>query len=182
TRAGLLSAPLRDRFGLYYHLDFYPPEDLTEIIMRSAKILKSKINQEASYEIAKRARGTPRIANRLLRRVRDYNDVKSEGAIDVEIAGKALDAEGIDNIGLDNLDRKLLQIIIEYYKGGPVGIEALGATLNEEIDTLVDMVEPYLLKIGFIQRTKRGRQVSVEAAKHLGLKLPGDHNQQKLFE
>jgi len=114
--------------------------------------------------------------------VRDYNDVKSEGAIDVEIAGKALDAEGIDNIGLDNLDRKLLQIIIEYYKGGPVGIEALGATLNEEIDTLVDMVEPYLLKIGFIQRTKRGRQVSVEAAKHLGLKLPGDHGQQKLFE
>ena len=182
TRAGLLSAPLRDRFGIYYHLDFYPPEDLTEIIMRSAKILKSKINQEASYEIAKRARGTPRIANRLLRRVRDYNDVKSEGAIDVEIAGKALDAEGIDNIGLDNLDRKLLQIIIEYYKGGPVGIEALGATLNEEIDTLVDMVEPYLLKIGFIQRTKRGRQVSVEAAKHLGLKLPGDHGQQKLFE
>ncbi len=182
TRAGLLSAPLRDRFGIYYHLDFYPPEDLAEIVLRSAKILKSKINQEASYEIAKRARGTPRIANRLLRRVRDYTDVKGDGAIDVDIATKALDAEGIDSIGLDNLDRKLLQIIIEYYKGGPVGIEALGATLNEEIDTLVDMVEPYLLKIGFIQRTKRGRQVSVEAAKHLGLKLPGDPGQQKLFE
>jgi len=182
TRAGLLSAPLRDRFGIYYHLDFYPPEDLAEIVLRSAKILKSKINQEASYEIAKRARGTPRIANRLLRRVRDYTDVKGDGGIDVEIAIKALDAEGIDKIGLDNLDRKLLQVIIEYYKGGPVGIEALGATLNEEVDTLVDMVEPYLLKIGFIQRTKRGRQVSVEAAKHLGLKLPGDPGQQKLFE
>jgi len=182
TRAGLLSAPLRDRFGIYYHLDFYPPEDLAEIVLRSAKILKSKINQEASYEIAKRARGTPRIANRLLRRVRDYTDVKGDGGIDVEIAIKALDAEGIDKIGLDNLDRKLLQVIIEYYKGGPVGFEALGATLNEEVDTLVDMVEPYLLKIGFIQRTKRGRQVSVEAAKHLGLKLPGDPGQQKLFE
>lgn len=181
TRAGMLSAPLRDRFGLYYHLDFYPASELKEIIIRSAKLLESEITAEAAELISLRARGTPRIANRLLRRVRDFADVKSDGKIESEIATKALDAEGIDSLGLDNLDRKLLKIIIEYYKGGPVGIEALAATLNEEIDTLVDMVEPYLLKIGFIQRTKRGRMVSNEAVKHLGLKLSDNSNQQKLF-
>ncbi len=180
TRAGLLSAPLRDRFGLYYHLDFYPPEDLAEIIRRSSRILETPIHSEAALGIAKRARGTPRIANRLLRRVRDYADVKADGEITVELAGKALDAEGIDSLGLDNLDRKLLKVVIEYYKGGPVGIEALGATLNEEIDTLVDMVEPYLLKIGFVQRTKRGRVASVEAAKHLGMSIPGGAQQRLL--
>jgi Holliday junction DNA helicase RuvB len=180
TRAGLLSAPLRDRFGLYYHLDFYPPEELAEIVIRSAGILETRIRGEAAQAIAERARGTPRIANRLLRRVRDYADVKSDGEITVDIARAALDAEGIDSLGLDNLDRKLLQVIIEYYKGGPVGIEALGATLNEEIDTLVDMVEPYLLKIGFVQRTKRGRMASDEAARHLGTTLPGDSQQRLL--
>ncbi len=181
TRAGLLSAPLRDRFGLYYHVDFYPAEDLARIIIRSARILNTSIQPEAAQAIAERSRGTPRIANRLLRRVRDYADVKSDGEITEELACKALDAEGIDSLGLDNLDRKLLQIIIDYYKGGPVGIEALGATLNEEVDTLVDMVEPYLLKIGFIQRTKRGRMASAEAARHLGLNFPGKDTQQRLF-
>jgi len=172
TRAGMLSAPLRDRFGIYYHLDFYPPEDLERIVLRSANLLESEIEPEAARTIALRSRGTPRVANRLLRRVRDFADVKADGVITDEIAVKALDAEGVDRKGLDDLDRKLLKIVIEYYKGGPVGIEALGATLNEEIDTLVDMVEPFLLKIGFIKRTKRGRLASEEAARHLGLKLP----------
>ncbi|MFZ5979133.1 MAG: Holliday junction branch migration DNA helicase RuvB, partial [Candidatus Zixiibacteriota bacterium] len=160
TRAGMLSAPLRDRFGLYYHIDFYPAEDLAEIVMRSAQLLEITIEREAAMVVAGRSRGTPRIANRLLRRVRDYAAVKADGRITPEIAEKALDVEGVDSAGLDNLDRKLLKIIIEYYKGGPVGIEALGATLNEEVDTLIDMVEPYLLKIGFVQRTKRGRIAS----------------------
>ena len=180
TRAGMLSAPLRDRFGLYYHLDFYPVEELAEIVNRSAGLLEVTIDPEAGLTIAGRARGTPRIANRLLRRVRDYSAVKSDGVISIDISTKALDAEGIDNLGLDNLDRKLLKIIVEYYQGGPVGIEALAATLNEEVDTLVDMVEPYLLKIGFVQRTRRGRVVSDEAMKHIGIKPP-ERGQQTLF-
>ncbi len=180
TRAGMLSAPLRDRFGLFYHLDFYPPEELTEIIQRSGRLLEADIDDEASLTIAKRSRGTPRIANRLLRRVRDFAVVKGDGHIDVDVATRALDAEGVDSLGLDDLDRKLLKVIIEYYNGGPVGIEALAATLNEEADTLVDMVEPYLLKIGLVQRTRRGRVVSAQAAKHIGLAAPkGD--QQNLF-
>ncbi len=182
TRAGMLSAPLRDRFGLYYHLDFYPPEELKEIVLRSADLLESKIDNAASEIIAMRSRGTPRIANRLLRRVRDFADVKSDGVINEELAMKALDTEGVDSLGLDNLDRKLLEVIIKFYKGGPVGIEALAATLNEETDTLVDMVEPYLLKTGFVQRTKRGRMVSEKAVKHLGLTLSNrDSNQQSLL-
>ena len=181
TRAGMLTAPLRDRFGLYYHIDFYPPGELAEIVMRSAGLLEITIDREAAMVVAGRSRGTPRIANRLLRRVRDYAAVKANGEINSEIAAKALDVEGVDSAGLDNLDRKLLQIIIEYYKGGPVGIEALGATLNEETDTLIDMVEPYLLKIGFVQRTKRGRVASPEAAKHLGMSLPDDNAQRNLF-
>jgi Holliday junction DNA helicase RuvB len=180
TRAGLLSPPLRDRFGLYYHIDFYDQKELAEIIVRSAGLLDVKVTPDAAHEIAGRSRGTPRIANRLLRRVRDYVTVKADGEIDIELARTALDKEGIDNIGLDALDRKLLQVIVEFYKGGPVGIEALGATLNEEVDTLVDMVEPYLLKIGFLQRTKRGRMISKEAAEHLGFKIDPD-NQQSLF-
>lgn len=181
TRAGLLSAPLRDRFGLYYHIDFYPPEELREIILRSARLLEVEITEEAAIEIARRSRGTPRVANRLLRRVRDYTTVKGDGAIDIKMTSTALEAEGIDSIGLDALDRKFLRVIIEYYQGGPVGIEALGATLSEEIDTLVDMVEPYLLKIGFLQRTRRGRMVSQEAAKHLNIKI-GDSPQPNMFE
>lgn len=180
TRAGLLSPPLRDRFGLYYHIDFYDKKELAEIIVRSAGLLEVKVTADAALEIAGRSRGTPRVANRLLRRVRDYVTVRADGEIDIDLARTALDKEGIDNLGLDTLDRKLLQVIIEFYKGGPVGIEALGATLNEEVDTLVDVVEPYLLKIGFLQRTKRGRMISKEAAEHLGFKLDID-NQQSLF-
>ncbi|SYZ72960.1 ATP-dependent DNA helicase, component of RuvABC resolvasome [Candidatus Zixiibacteriota bacterium] len=181
TRAGLLSPPLRDRFGLYYHIDFYPPEELREIISRSAQLLNVKISTDAAEEISRRARGTPRVANRLLRRVRDFASVKGDGDIDITTAQKALEAEGIDVIGLDSLDRKFLKVIIDYYKGGPVGIEALGATLNEEIDTLVDIVEPYLLKIGFLQRTRRGRMVSNDACRHLGVNLNLD-DQPNLFE
>lgn len=181
TRAGMLSAPLRDRFGLYYHLDFYPAEELKEIVFRSAKLLEVNIEAEAAETIAGRSRGTPRIANRLLRRVRDYAEVKGDGAISVQIAQKALDAEGIDCLGLDELDRKLLKVIIDYYNGGPVGIEALAATLNEEIDTLVDMVEPYMLKIGFVKRTRRGRVASSKAAKHLGIKNQRIDRQENLF-
>lgn len=181
TRAGMLSAPLRDRFGLYYHIDFYEASDLQTIVTRSASLLDTPIDKESSLTIALRSRGTPRIANRLLRRVRDYAAVKGNGTATPELAAKALDAEGVDLMGLDDMDRKLIRIIIEYYKGGPVGIEALAATLSEEIDTLVDMVEPYLLKIGFIQRTKRGRMASADAARHLGLTLPGPP-QESLFQ
>ncbi|MDX9856779.1 MAG: Holliday junction branch migration DNA helicase RuvB [candidate division Zixibacteria bacterium] len=181
TRAGMLSAPLRDRFGLYYHLDFYPPEELATIVTRSARLLEIEADAESAAVIASRSRGTPRVANRLLRRVRDYATVKGDGVIHAEIARQALDVEGVDAAGLDELDRKLLRIVIEYYKGGPVGIEALGATLNEEVDTLVDMVEPYLLKIGFLQRTRQGRMASTEAARHLGLKLGGSSPQQSLL-
>jgi Holliday junction DNA helicase RuvB len=181
TRAGLLSPPLRDRFGLYYHIDFYPPEELRDIVLRSAGLLEVSITPDAAEEIARRARGTPRVANRLLRRVRDFVTVKGDGDIDLDFTVKALNAEGIDTIGLDGHDRKFLKIIIEYYKGGPVGIEALAATMNEETDTLVDVVEPYLLKIGFVQRTKRGRMVSKEAAKHLEISLD-DSGQGNLFE
>ncbi len=181
TRAGLLSPPLRDRFGLYYHIDFYPPEELKEIVKRSAGLLEVEITDDAAEEIARRSRGTPRVANRLLRRVRDFVQVKSNGKINIDNSKKSLDAEGIDSIGLDSLDRKFLKVIIEYYKGGPVGIEALGATLNEESDTLVDVVEPYLLKIGYLQRTRRGRMVSREAVKHLDMKID-QSGQGTLFE
>jgi len=181
TRAGMLSAPLRDRFGLYYHIDFYPAEDLEEIVLRSSSLLDIKIDREAAAVVALRSRGTPRIANRLLRRVRDYAAVKANGQVTTASAVAALEIEGIDSMGLDNLDRKLLETIIKYYNGGPVGIDALGATLNEEVDTLVDMVEPYLLKVGFIQRTRRGRIVSAEAARHMGLKLLDNGGQESLF-
>jgi len=171
TRAGMLSAPLRDRFGLYYHVDFYSTEELCKVVERSAKLLEISIDSAGAEIVAARSRGTPRVANRLLRRVRDYASVKADGKINADIAREALDSEGIDSVGLDGMDRKLLETIIKYYKGGPVGIEALGATLNEEVDTLVDMVEPFLLKIGFVKRTRRGRVVSQEAASHLGLSI-----------
>ncbi len=182
TRAGMLSAPLRDRFGIYHHIDFYETEDLAEIARRSASLLKVEMSDEGSLIIGQRSRGTPRIANRLLRRVRDYCQVKGDGVIDADIAQKALELEGIDDIGLDKLDRSFIKIIIGYYKGGPVGIETIATTLNEESDTLVDMVEPFLLKIGLIQRTRQGRIATEKAYEHLGLKKgesPGP--QQSLF-
>jgi len=168
TRSGLLSAPLRGRFGMFYHLDFYDVEDLVKIIKRSAKILSVPIEDDGASEIARRARGTPRIANRLLRRVRDYAEVKKTGAITKEIAHTALAGQSIDSCGLDNMDRKVLQAMLDFYDGGPVGIDALAATLNEEPDTIVDVVEPFLLKIGFLKRTSRGRQATELAYKHLG--------------
>ncbi len=169
TRAGLLSAPLRERFGIFHHLDFYPIEEIRKIVIRSANLLNVGLDEESSLEIAKRVRGTPRIANRVLRRVRDYAQVKADGNINLDISRKALKMEGIDELGLDGLDRKFLRVIIEYYDGGPVGIEAIGATLSEEIDTLVDMVEPFLLKTGFLKRTRSGRKASIAAYKHLGI-------------
>jgi Holliday junction DNA helicase RuvB len=172
TRAGSLSAPLRNRFGLFYHLEFYPPEDLRQIVQRSARILSAQVNEAGAAEIARRARGTPRIANRLLRRVRDYAEVKAKGEINAGVAREALKLEGVDDQGLDDLDRSFLSTIIRIYNGGPVGVEALAATLNEEVDTLVDMVEPYLLQQGFIGRTKSGRKANEPAYRHLNLPAP----------
>ena len=172
TRSGLLSAPLRSRFGMFYHLDFYEPAELVDIIKRSASILSIHIDKEGAYEVAKRARGTPRIANRLLRRVRDWTDVKADGTISREIAHEALDAQGIDTLGLDTIDRKVIKSIMDFYKGGPVGIESLAATLNEEADTIVDVVEPFLLKIGFLKRTPRGRELTELAYEHMGVPAP----------
>lgn len=177
TRAGLLSAPLRGRFGMLYHLDFYEVEDLIEIIERSAKLLDVKLDKDAAFEIARRSRGTPRVANRLLRRVRDYSEVKGDREIDKKTATEALESQRIDSHGLDDIDRKVLKAIVEFYDGGPVGIESLAATLNEESDTIVDIVEPFLLKIGFIKRTPRGRAVSRRAYEHL--KIPYKKESQK---
>jgi Holliday junction DNA helicase RuvB len=181
TRAGLLSAPLRDRFGISHHLDFYSKQDISEIIRRSAKLLEVDMDDQAVHILAERSRGTPRTANRVLRRVRDYAEVKAQGRITSEVADKALLVEGVDKAGLDELDRKFLRVIIEFYQGGPVGIEAIAATLNEEVDTLVDMVEPFLLKIGFVQRTRKGRKITQKALKHLDMQIP-TKPQQPLFE
>ena len=167
TRAGLLTSPLRSRFGMFFHLDFYNPEEIMQILVRSAKILNIPLDKEASNEVAQRSRGTPRVANRLLRRVRDYAQVKANGHLNKEIAQVALNAQGVDKVGLDNIDRKVLQVIMDYYNGGPVGIESLAATLNEESDTIVDIVEPFLLKIGYLKRTPRGREATELGYKHL---------------
>ncbi len=173
TRVGLLSAPLRDRFGIFRNLDFYSDEDLIRIADRSAALLQVSINDAAKLELAKRSRGTPRIVNRLLKRVRDYTEVRADGKITKETVCDSLALEGVDEIGLTNLDRQYLKTIIDYYNGGPVGIEAIAATLQEETDTLVDVVEPYLLKIGFLIRTSAGRRVSDPACKHLGYSVQG---------
>lgn len=172
TRVGLLTAPLRDRFGMAYHLDFYPPSDLEKILVRSAAILGVTLDAEGAATIARRARGTPRVANRLLRRVRDFAQVKKRKVIDGAVAAEALALLGIDEAGLDQLDRRVLAVIMDTYGGGPVGVRALAATLNEEEDTLVDVVEPFLLKIGFLGRTSRGRVATRRAYEHLGKKVP----------
>ncbi len=182
TRAGLLTAPMRDRFGIYHHIDFYEVEDLRQIAKRSAGLLKVGIDDEAALIVGQRSRGTPRIANRLLRRVRDYSEVKADGEITADLARKALEMEGIDGIGLDKLDRSYLKVIIDYYNGGPVGLETIATTLNEESDTLVDMVEPYLLKIGYVQRTRQGRIATESSYEHLGIKKGGTSGpQESLF-
>jgi Holliday junction DNA helicase RuvB len=169
TRSGLLSSPLRERFGITRDLDFYSEKDLVLIVKRSAEILNISIDQTGAYEIARRARGTPRVANRLLKRVRDYAQVRAQGKITIDVAMKALALEGVDETGLGEMDRKLLQTIILNYKGGPVGIEALASTLQIETDVLLDVVEPYLLKTGFIIRTSQGRKATERAYTHLNV-------------
>jgi len=172
TRPGMLSAPLRERFGIFHHLDFYSDPELTRIVTRSAAILESRIEPEAAHEIARRSRGTPRIVNRLLRRVRDYALVHARPVIGEAIARDALDREGVDTRGLDRLDRRFLGAIIDQYGGGPVGLEAVAATINDEAETLTEMVEPYLLKIGFVVRTPNGRRATREAYQHLDKQPP----------
>jgi len=171
TRAGLLSAPLRDRFGVQRSLDFYGEQDLQTVIMRSARIMEVDIDQTAAAEIARRSRGTPRIANQLLRRVRDYAQVRADGCITAPLSCDALALEGIDSLGLTPLDVRFLDVIIDVYKGGPVGLEAIAATMQEEPDTLIDMVEPFLLKAGLLLRTSSGRKASEPAFRHLGKKI-----------
>jgi len=172
TRPGMLSSPLRERFGIFHHLDFYSVEELAAIIRRSAAILSAQVASGGAEAIAQRARGTPRIANRLLRRVRDYAQVKSDGTVTAEIAARALDQEGVDEAGLDRLDRRFLTAIIENYHGGPVGLEAIAATINDEAETLAEMVEPYLLKIGYVVRSPNGRKATPAAYAHLGHAVP----------
>jgi Holliday junction DNA helicase RuvB len=181
TRSGLLSAALRERFGIQRTLEFYAVQELCQIVKRSASILKVSIDEEGAHEIAKRSRGTPRIANRLLKRVRDYCQVRAEGVIYTKVVDEALKLEGVDEIGLTDLDRWFLETIIRYYKGGPVGLEAIAATLQEETDTLVDMVEPYLLKIGFVIRRPNGRKATELAYRHFGLSFPHGSEKQLSF-
>lgn len=166
TRSGLIGAPLRSRFGILHHFDFYGVDELALIVKRSADLLGIGIDEEGAHEIAQRARGTPRIANRLLRRVRDYAQVKAENFVTRAIADAALQNLGIDTLGLDETDRKVLKTIISHYNGGPVGIETLAATLNEEPDTIIDTIEPYLLKAGFLKRTSRGREATKLSFQH----------------
>ena len=173
TRAGQLSAPLRDRFGVTLRLELYTPEELALIVTRSAGILDAPIEPEGAMEIARRSRGTPRIANRMLRRVRDFAQVKADGVITREVADQALTALEVDFLGLDNIDRRMLRAIIDFYGGGPVGLDTLAATINEEAVTLEDVYEPYLMQIGFLTRTPRGRCVTHKAYQHLGLSVPG---------
>ena len=173
TRAGQLSAPLRDRFGVTLRLELYTPEELTKIVTRSAGILGCSIMPEGAYEIARRSRGTPRIANRMLRRVRDFADVRADGVITKDVADEALCALEIDHLGLDPIDRRMMTAIIENYNGGPVGLETLAATIGEESVTLEDVYEPYLMQLGFLTRTPRGRCVTQKAYQHLHRSVPG---------
>ena len=182
TRSGMLSPPLRTRFGITHHLEFWSAEDLLQRCTMSAKMLNIEYYEEALAALASRARGTPRIANRLLRRCRDYAQVRGDGRLTTESVGAALKLEGIDVLGLDELDRRLLETIIEIYKGGPVGIEAVAATLGEETDTLVDVVEPFLLQSGLLARTRRGRLVTLKAYDHLGCTPPEAAGETTLFD
>ena len=173
TRSGQLTAPLRDRFGVTLRLELYTPDELRRIVERSADILGIEIDREGAYEIASRSRGTPRIANRMLRRVRDFAQVRADGVITKEVADMALSRLEVDKLGLDSLDRRMLRSIIEFYGGGPVGLETLAATINEEAVTLIDVYEPYLLQQGFLTRTPRGRCVTKKAYDHLGIEYLG---------
>lgn len=172
TRAGLLSAPLRDRFGVIHHLEFYSTEELKLIIMHSARILGVSIEEEGAVELARRSRGTPRLANRILKRVRDFAQVKYDGIITKDVANTALDLLEVDKLGLDHIDRNILYTMIDKFKGGPVGLDTLAAAIGEDAGTLEDVYEPYLLKNGFLNRTPRGRIVTDLAYHHLGLEIP----------
>jgi Holliday junction DNA helicase RuvB len=178
TRAGLLTSPLRDRFGIVQRLEFYSAEDLCRIILRSAGLLNIQLEADGAHEIASRSRGTPRIANRLLRRARDYAQVKADGIISAEIARAALDMLKVDRSGLDHMDRRLILALIEKFEGGPVGVESLSAAIGEERGTIEDVIEPYLIQQGFMMRTPRGRVVTSRAYLHLGLKQSGQNSEQ----
>lgn len=177
TRAGLLTSPLRDRFGIVQRLEFYNSADLSSILMRSAKILKVSMDARGANEIASRSRGTPRIANRLLRRVRDFAEVRANGVVSYEIANQALDMLNVDEHGFDMMDRKLLLAIIQKFEGGPVGLDSIAAAIGEERDTIEDVIEPYLIQQGFMMRTPRGRVVTRQAWLHFRLDMPGNLNQ-----
>jgi holliday junction DNA helicase RuvB len=182
TRVGLLSSPLRDRFGIVLNFEFYAPEDLQQVIIRSAEILEVPIEETGAFEIARRSRGTPRIANRLLRRVRDFAQVKGDGTITRQIADAALVMLDVDNLGLDESDRRYLRLMISKYDGGPVGIETLAAALSEERDTIEDVYEPFLMQQGFVQRTTRGRVATRLSYEHLGIAIPRSSAVITLFE
>ena len=177
TRAGMLTNPLRDRFGIVARLEFYSPEELARIVKRSAGLLKVPSDAEGEFEIARRSRGTPRIANRLLRRVRDYAEVKAHGAIDKDIANKALAMLDVDPQGFDVMDRKLLECVIHRFDGGPVGLDNIAASIGEERDTIEDVIEPYLIQQGYLQRTPRGRIATLAAYRHLGVAPPASDNE-----
>jgi Holliday junction DNA helicase RuvB len=184
TRIGLLTAPMRGRFGLNQHLEFYTPESLFEILLANTKLLNLQADTDALKELSRRSRGTPRIANRLLRRVRDYAAVRADGKVTMEVTKKALDLEGIDDRGLDEQDRQFMRTVIEIYDGGPVGVEAIAATMGDEIDTLVDVIEPYLLQTALITRTRQGRRATKLAYEHLKLKWhpPPEAGDESLFD
>ena len=180
TRLGNLTSPMRDRFGVILRLDFYEVQDLLEIISRSAKILDIEIKKDGAEEIARRSRGTPRIANRILRRARDFAQIKSDGVINIEVAKDSLNRLGIDDKGLDEMDRRILKALVEKFKGGPVGLESLGVAISEDARTIEEVYEPYLIKEGFIQRTSRGRLALEKTFSYLGVKCPSN-NQSNLF-
>jgi Holliday junction DNA helicase RuvB len=168
----MLSPPLRDRFGAVYRLDFYDEESIAAIIRRNAALLKVPTEHDGAQEIARRSRGTPRVANRLLRRVRDFAQVRADGTVTAEVSREALARLDVDDLGLDDVDHKVLRTIIEKYDGGPVGIETIAASISEEADTIMDVYEPYLMQVGFLQRTPRGRVATRHAYAHLGLEAP----------
>ncbi len=182
TRAGMLTNPLRDRFGIVSRLEFYTPEELSKIVSRSAGLLNVKISSDGAFEIARRSRGTPRIVNRLLRRVRDYAEVKADGHVTRVVADAALSMLDVDAIGLDIMDRKLLLTVLEKFGGGPVGVDNLAAAISEERDTIEDVLEPYLIQQGFLKRTPRGRMATAATYQHFGIALPGDSVSRDLWE
>jgi Holliday junction DNA helicase RuvB len=181
TRQGMLSSPLRDRFGAVFRLEFYEPEDIRQIVLRSARILEVEIDPEAAEVLSRRSRGTPRIANRLLRRVRDWAQVKGSGRIDAEAVGATMELLSVDDAGLDQLDRRILSTMIEKYGGGPVGVDTLAVSISEERETVEDVFEPYLIQLGYLARTSRGRVATPLAYKHLGLTPPARSDQPDLF-